>query len=267
MLQVAILGASGRMGRELLRLIDSADDLALAGASTERGDENVGRAANRLAGLDDSGIALTDDAAHAVADAQVAIDFTLPAALADNLAACVSAGVPMVIGTTGLGPAEFEQIDAAAKQIPIVYGRNMSIGIAVLTDLVRTAAATLGEDFDIEITEAHHRDKVDAPSGTALQLGEAAAGARGTTLDAAAAWARHGSDAARAPGQIGFQSQRGGRIVGEHSVMLAGDAEILRLEHQALDRAVFARGALRAARWVAGRKPGRFGIGDVIEQP
>ncbi len=264
MLQITIFGANGRMGQTLLRLIAAADDLSLAGALTEPGHADIGRDAGELAGAGSLGISLSDDPQAALADAGVAIDFTLPAATADNLAACAQAKVPLVLGTTGLDAETENALAAAAAALPIVYGRNMSVGVNLLTELVRLAAATLGNDYDIEISETHHRHKLDAPSGTALQLGEAAAQGRGVALDSVAVAGRQGRSDARVPGSIGFASLRAGSVVGDHSVMFAADEEVLDLSHRALDRAVFARGALRAARWLPGKAPGLYGMRAVL---
>jgi len=264
MLRLAIIGGTGRMGRMLIRLIAESDSLELVGAATESGDEMAGWDAGEVAGLGTLGINITDDVAAAVSESEVAIDFTLPAAMSANVAACVENRIPMVIGTTGLSDPQQDLLLTSAQSIPIVYGRNMSVGINVLTELARVAAGTLGPDYDIEITEAHHRHKVDAPSGTALQLGETVAEARGTTLADVAVYDRHGTTGARESGKIGFQSIRAGSIAGDHSIMLAADEEIIELRHHAVDRAVFARGALRAARWVSGQSPGLYGMSDVL---
>ncbi len=264
MLRVAIFGASGRMGRTLLQQIDASDDLTLAGAATEPNDPRLGEDAGTLSGLPSLRIALTDDPSAAVADCDVAIDFTLPAATAGNVDACLAAKVPMVIGTTGLDEVGEAALTAAAKKIPLVYGRNMSVGVNLVTELVRVAADKLGTDYDIEITDVHHRDKVDAPSGTALQLGEAAATGRGVALGDVAVYARHGRTGARDAGAIGFVALRAGGVVGDHDVLFASSEEIVTLGHRATDRAVFARGALRAARWVAEQPPGRYSMRDVL---
>ena len=264
MLRIALFGANGRMGQTLTRLIAAADDLQLAGAATQAGHADLGSDAGTLAGVGPLAVKLTDDPGQAVAGADVAIDFTLPAALPANLNACVEAGVAMVVGTTGLADEQLELLRDAAARIPLVYGRNMSVGVNLVTELVRLAARTLGEDYDIEILETHHRKKLDAPSGTALQLGEAAAAGRGCDLADRAVYARHGASAARAPGSIGFASLRAGSVVGDHSVMLAADEEIVELQHRALDRAVFARGALRAARWLPARPAGLYGMREVL---
>jgi 4-hydroxy-tetrahydrodipicolinate reductase len=264
MIQIAVLGATGRMGQTLCRLISEAGDLQLVGAATEPGHPAIGQDVGSIAGSAPLGILVTDDAKEAVANCQVAIDFTLPDALTQNLAACVSTKTALVIGTTGLSDEQQGLIEHAADSISIVYGRNMSIGINVLTELVRQASGALGADYEVEITEAHHRNKLDAPSGTALQLGETVARQRGTTLESSAVYDRHESSAPRAAGTIGFTSIRAGSIVGDHAVILAADEEIIEIKHRAMDRAAFARGALRAARWVVGQPVGLFSMNDVL---
>ncbi len=264
MLRIAILGATGRMGQALLRLTAAAADLETGGAATEPGDTALGQDAHAALGLAPADVLLTDDTAAALADCDVAVDFTLPAAAPGNACACVAAGVPLVMGTTGLTAEGQSALEAAAGQIPVLYGRNMSLGINLLTELVRLAAGTLGPEYDIEIIEAHHRHKVDAPSGTALQLGEAAAAARDRALDDVAVYTRHGQTGARPPGSIGFVSLRAGSIAGDHRVLLAADEEILELSHHAVNRDVFARGALQAARWLAGQPPGLYSMREVL---
>jgi 4-hydroxy-tetrahydrodipicolinate reductase len=264
MTRIAVLGATGRMGQMLVRLIAGDPAFQLTGAAGEPGDAWLGDDAGRVAGVAELGVAVTDDVSSAVSGADVAIDFTLPAAAAGNIHACREHGVALVMGTTGLSDEEQGLLTSAAEHIPLVYGRNMSVGINVVSELVRLASHALGPGFDIEITEAHHRDKVDAPSGTALQLGEAAADGRGVQLESVAVSGRSGIGAPREAGAIGFASVRGGRIVGDHSVMFAADEEIVELRHRAVDRAVFARGALRAAAWVCGRPAGRYSMKDVL---
>jgi 4-hydroxy-tetrahydrodipicolinate reductase len=264
MTRIAVFGATGRMGQTLIRLIADDAGLELAGAATEPGHEAVGRDAGSEAGRQPLGVTITDDAQAAVSGADVAIDFTLPEALRGNAATCVAQGVALVIGTTGLSAEDEAVLDGAAGTIALLHGRNMSVGVNVLTELARQASRALGADFDIEICEAHHRDKVDAPSGTALQLGESVADGRGVKLDSVAVYDRHGVGEARATGSIGFSSQRAGSIVGDHAIIFAADEEIIELRHRALDRTVFARGALRAAIWIAKRPAGRYSMNDVL---
>lgn len=264
MTRIAVFGATGRMGQTLIRLIADEASLELVGAATEPAHDSIGSDAGTLAGAAELGVALTDDASAAVAGADVAIDFTLPAALRGNVAACVEHGVALVVGTTGLTDDDTAELERAAGSIALLYGRNMSVGVNLLSALVRLASQALGADYDIEIHEAHHRLKVDAPSGTALQLGESVAQGRGVTLDSVAVYDRHGVGEARVPGSIGFSSLRAGSIVGDHTVLFAADEEIIELRHRALDRAVFARGALRAAAWVAQRPAGFYSMKDVL---
>jgi 4-hydroxy-tetrahydrodipicolinate reductase len=264
LLKIAVLGAAGRMGRAILSCIAEADDLRLAGAVTEPRDKLLGRDAGEVAGLAAFGVPLTDDHRQALHGAQAAIDFTLPAATEANLRACVDNGTALVIGTTGLEQRQMKAIEQASHEIPIVYSRNMSVGVNVFMDLVARAARALGDDYDVEIVEAHHRHKVDAPSGTALEIGERIAAARGRKLSDLAVYARQGRTGPRVPGTIGFAVLRGGNIVGEHTVRFISGEEQVELVHEARDRATFARGALRAARWAAGRAPGLYSMVDVL---
>ncbi|MDH3978600.1 MAG: 4-hydroxy-tetrahydrodipicolinate reductase, partial [Gammaproteobacteria bacterium] len=221
MTRIAVFGATGRMGQTLVRLIAADDRLQLAGAATEPGHTSVGQDAGLVAGVGQLDVKITDNPEAAVTEADVAIDFTLPAALAGNVAACLANQTGMVIGTTGLGDTDMTLIRDAAKHIPLVYGRNMSVGVNLLAELARLASQVLGEDFDVEINEAHHRHKVDAPSGTALLLGEAVADGRGAEFADVAVYERHGVGEARKSGSIGFASLRAGSIVGDHTVMFA----------------------------------------------
>jgi len=264
MLRIAVLGATGRMGTAVMRLVSAGAQTRLAGAATEPGHVAIGRDAGAWLGQGPMGIAITADPADALAPADVAIDFSAPAAAAAHLEACALRGCGLVLGTTGLDAGTLGVLERAAREIPIVYARNMSLGVAVATELVRMAARLLGSEYDVEITEAHHRDKRDAPSGTAIQLGEAVAGERGTRLEEIAVFARERAGPVRKSGTIGFSVVRGGSIVGEHRVLFAGDEELLEVRHQATDRALFARGALRAATWVAERAPGLYGMRDVL---
>jgi 4-hydroxy-tetrahydrodipicolinate reductase len=264
LVRVAILGATGRMGKALIGAIAEAGDLKLSGALTEPGDRLLGRDAGENAGIAAADVPLTDDRKHALHGAQVAIDFTLPEALEANARACESAGAALVVGTTGLTESHDAVLRKAAHNIPLVYGRNMSVGVNVFMELVARAARALGEEYDVEIAEAHHRHKVDAPSGTALALGEAVAATRGRTLKELAVLSREGQIGPRVPGTIGFSVVRGGNIVGDHTVFFIAPEERLELCHRALDRKTFARGALRAARWVVGRAPGFYTMADVL---
>jgi 4-hydroxy-tetrahydrodipicolinate reductase len=263
-LKIAVIGATGRMGRSLFACLAEANDMKLTGAVTEPRHAALGRDAGELAGLAPFGVPLTDDRGQGLHGAQVAIDFTLPAALEANLRAAIENGTALVIGTTGLEARHQKLMKTAANEIPIVYGRNMSIGVNVFMELVARAAQALDAEYDVEIVEAHHRHKVDAPSGTALALGERVAAARGRHLDELAVHVRHGRTGPRVPGTIGFSVVRGGNIVGDHSVLFVSPEEQVELVHRARDRASFARGALTAARWVAGRAPGLYSMADVL---
>ncbi len=264
MLKIAVLGATGRMGRAILACIAERDDVKLVGAVTQSGDPAIGRDAADGTPLAPFGVPLTDDREQALHGAQVAIDFTLPAAFEANVRACVAHGTALVVGTTGLEERHFDTMERAAHQIPLVYGRNMSVGVNLFMELVARAAAALGEDYDVEIVEAHHRQKVDAPSGTALALGERIAEAKGRPLKEVAVYSRHGMTGPRVPGTIGFSVIRGGQIVGDHTVMFVAGDEQVEFVHRARDRAAFARGAVRAARWAAGRAPGLYSMADVL---
>ena len=264
MLKTAVLGATGRMGTQVIRMVVAADDLTLVGAATEPGEAAVGRDAGEWCGGGAVGIPILDDAADALSEAEVAIDFTLPTATVGNLKAAVRHQCAVVLGTTGLGPEEQLAIKEAATSVPVLYGRNMSVGVNVFIELVRQATGFLGEDFEAEVLETHHRHKIDAPSGTALQIGEAIAGERGRRLEDVADFGRHGQTGPRKPGAIGIASMRAGTIVGEHTAVFVADEEMVELQHRALDRAVFARGALRAARWVAGRSAGLYSMADML---
>ncbi len=263
-LNVAMLGASGRMGRTIVPLLLASDDLRLSGALAAPGDPAVGQDAGVIAGAAPAGVAVTVDAAVALRDARVAIDFTLPAVSVADARACAERGCALVIGTTGHDAMQRAELEAAARTIPIVLAPNMSLGVVLLFRLAELAARALDADYDIEIFEAHHRHKVDAPSGTALGLGRAAAQGRGTTLEAAGVYARHGQTGPRERGKIGFSVLRGGDIVGDHRLIFAGPGEQIELAHHAQDRSGFARGALAAARWVAGRPPGLYSMTDVL---
>jgi len=263
-MRVAVLGCTGRMGSAVARAVTEARDAEVSGALTVADDPMIDVDLGVVAGLPKMGVTVTSDLATALEGADVAIDFTLPAATQSNLAACVKHGVALVMGTTGLNEAQQEMLAEAAQDISIVYGRNMSVGVNVTTELVKQATRYLGSGWDVEIVEGHHRYKVDAPSGTALQLGEAIANERGANFDDVAVYDRASKQEARAAGEIGFSSIRAGSIVGEHSIIFASDTEIVELRHQATDRSVFAQGAVRAATWLQGRPAGLYGLTDVL---
>lgn len=240
MANIGVIGSKGAMGEALRRVIEASGHDYAGGA--DKGDD-----VSKLADVSD-----------------MLVDFSAPGALQSNLHAAVGAGIPMVVGTTGLEDKHHEAIDHAARAVPILQTGNTSLGVTLLAHLVREAASRLGSQWDIEIVEMHHRRKIDAPSGTALLLGEAAAEARGITLADNRESGRDGHTGARAEGAIGFAALRGGTVAGEHSVILAGDEERLTLSHSAENRAIFARGAIRAAEWLRGREPGRYTMEQVL---
>ncbi len=266
-MRVAVLGATGRMGTAVIRLLAASSDCTLTGAAAEVGQPQVGDDAGVVAGVRHLNVPIVDTAEAAVANCEVAIDFTAAAATASHLEACQRQRCALVLGTTGLTDQQLVEIERAATVLPLVYGRNMSVGVLVFTELARRAAQLLGGEADVEISEAHHRDKVDAPSGTALQVGEVIARELGGRLDDLAVFDRFATRAPRRHGSIGFASVRAGSIVGDHDVLFALDEEIIHLQHRALDRTTFARGAVRAARWVVGRPPGLYGMADVLGLP
>lgn len=261
---LALLGISGRMGRALLASLEQFPDLSLSGALASGSSALLGQDAGTIAGGRATGVAITADVRQAVSAAKVAIDFTLPQATVMNLDACVASGTAMVIGTTGHSAEQREAIAKAAQRIPIVIAANMSLGVNLLLKLADIAARALNEDYDIEIYEAHHRNKKDAPSGTALAIGNAVAAARGVHLDSAGDFTRYGDTGVRQRGHIGFSVVRGGDIVGDHTLLFAGPGERIELSHRAHDRSGFARGALTAARWLEGRAPGLYSMQDVL---
>ncbi len=261
---IVVTGASGRMGRMLVRIITESDKAQLVGAVEREGHAWVGQDIGTAMGGGALGVAVTDDPLEAFARAQAVIDFTAPQATLDFAVLAAQARLVHVIGTTGMTDAQIAALTPASRHAVIVRAGNMSVGVNLLTQLTRKVAAALGEDFDIEIIEAHHRHKVDAPSGTALMLGEAAAEGRGVALSDVADRGRDGITGAREHGHIGFAAIRGGDIVGEHDVLFAAPGERITLRHVATDRAVFARGALRAALWGQGKAPGAYDMMDVL---
>ena len=261
---IVVTGASGRMGQMLIRLILDNPDVRLAGALERSGNEWVGRDVGKMLGRDAVGITVTDDAVTAIAQAQAVIDFTAPDATVAFAELTAQARAVHVIGTTGMEQHHLDKLAAAARHAPIIRAGNMSLGVNLLVGLTRKVAAALGTDWDIEVVEAHHRHKVDAPSGTALMLGEAAAQGRGASLDDLRTPARDGITGARDTGSIGFSAIRGGDVVGEHDVIFAADGERVVLRHLATDRAIFGRGAIRAAIWGQDKGPGEYDMNDVL---
>lgn len=260
--RIVIAGAAGRMGRALIREALATPGVTLAGGFERPGHGAIGADLGPLAGLDAMGIAVEAEPPQKRADAL--IDFTAPAATLEHARAAAALGTPLVIGTTGFSVAEEVAIRELASRVAIVKSGNMSLGVNLLAALVKEAAARLGPDYDIEIVESHHREKTDAPSGTALMLGEAAAAGRGRTLADVAVKSRGGQTGPRPEGAIGFAVVRGGGIIGDHEVMFAGAQEVIALSHRAVDRGLFAKGAIAAARWVKGRPPGLYSMQDVL---
>ncbi len=263
-LRLVIAGAGGRMGRTLLRAIHEVPGFVLAGAVDHEGAAEIGTDTGTLAGLSPSGKKVTSDALPLVVQADAIIDFTTPASSVALAALAAQARIVHVIGTTGMSSADDAKLEAAARHAIIVKSGNMSLGVNLLAALVKRAAASLGPDFDIEILEMHHNKKVDAPSGTALLLGNAAAEGRKIELEKNSVRSRDGHTGARKAGDIGFATLRGGTVVGDHTVIFAGASERIELSHKAEDRMIFARGALAAAKWGKGKKPGIYSMADVL---
>ncbi|WP_299360715.1 4-hydroxy-tetrahydrodipicolinate reductase [uncultured Paracoccus sp.] len=261
---IVVTGVSGRMGRMLVELVRASDACHLVGAVEREGSDWIGQDLGAALGGAPIGITVTDDPLPAIARAQAVIDFTTPSASVGFAELAAQARAVHVIGTTGLSPDDLTRIAAAARHAPIIRAGNMSLGVNLLLGLTRRVAAALGEDWDIEVVEAHHRHKVDAPSGTALMLGAAAAEGRGAALEELRTPAREGITGARRPGSIGFSAIRGGDVVGEHDVIFAAAGERVVLRHLATDRAIFARGALRAALWGQDKGPGEYDMADVL---
>jgi len=262
---IVVTGASGRMGQMLIRLIAGSDRARLAACVEREGHPWIGRDVGECLGGAAMGVAVTADPLEALARAQAVVDFTTPSATVGLAALAAQARLVHVIGTTGLEAEHIEAIGRAAHHAVIVRAGNMSLGVNLLVRLTRKVAAALDEDWDIEVVEAHHRMKVDAPSGTALMLGEAAAAGRGVALADARLSGRDETTGVRPRGSIGFSAIRGGDVVGEHDVIFAADGERIVLRHLATDRAIFARGALRAALWGQGKKPGAYEMMDVLD--
>jgi len=262
--RVAVAGASGRMGHMLIEAIRASDDCVLAGALDVAASPGIGNDACAFLGHA-SGVTVTADIHAGVAGAQVLIDFTRPEGTMEHLAACRARGVAMVIGTTGFSDAQKAQIADAAKDIAIMMAPNMSVGVNVTLKLLEMAAKAMSTGYDIEIIEAHHRHKVDAPSGTALKMGEVIARAQGRELKDCAVYAREGVTGERDPSTIGFSAIRGGDIVGDHTVLFAGTGERIEITHKSSSRATYAQGSLRAVRFLAGRPAGLYDMFDVLD--
>jgi 4-hydroxy-tetrahydrodipicolinate reductase len=263
-LKVAVMGAAGRMGRELIRAVHNNESCTLSGAVEEQGSLAVGQDAGLLAGLGKIGVLIGDDPLEVIAKADAILDFTAPRATVEFAELAANARIIDVIGTTGLGEDNEAKIAAAARHATIIKSGNMSLGVNLLTALTRKVAQALDADFDVEILEMHHRHKVDAPSGTALMLGAAAAHGRGVDLADVSVRVRDGHTGARRRGDIGFACLRGGSVIGEHIVIFAAEGERIELAHRAADRSIFARGAVKAALWGRGKGPGLFSMMDVL---
>ncbi|MGA8650401.1 MAG: 4-hydroxy-tetrahydrodipicolinate reductase [Xanthobacteraceae bacterium] len=263
-MRLVIAGAGGRMGRTLVRAIAATKGVTLAGAVEAADSAVIGRDTGELAGLGANGIKIASDIAPLLQNADGLIEFTIPAATLALAGLSAAAGIVHIIGTTGHSAEQEAVIAKAASRAPIVKSGNMSLGVNLLAALVKRVAQTLAEDYDIEILEMHHNKKIDAPSGTALMFGRAAAEGRGVNLAQRTVRGRDGMTGPRGAGDIGFASLRGGTVVGDHSVIFAGPAERIELTHRAEDRMIFARGALHAALWARGKKPGLYSMADVL---
>lgn len=263
-MRLVVVGAAGRMGRALIRAVSETEGVVLAGAIERAGSAELGRDAGQLAGIETLGVSLSDDPLTVFAKADGVIDFTSPAATLHFAELAAQARIVHVIGTTGCTPADEARLTAAARHAVLIKSGNMSLGVNLLAQLVREAARALGPEYDVEILEMHHRLKVDAPSGTALMLGKAAAEGRRVDLAEHSVRVRDGNTGPRHLGDIGFATLRGGSVVGDHTVILAGPHERIELTHRSEDRSIFARGAVKAAVWGMGRKPGLYSMADVL---
>ncbi len=262
-LKIAIAGAGGRMGQMLIEAVLATDDCQLHGALDRAGSATIGQDAGAFLGQT-TGVLITADVAEGLHGADVLIDFTRPEGTLAHLPVCRECGVRIVIGTTGFTPEQKATIAAHAQQVAAVFAANMSVGVNVMLKLLEQAALALGERYDVEVVESHHKHKVDAPSGTALAMGEAVARARGVDLAEQGVFTRHGHTGERAPGSIGFATVRGGDIIGEHTVMFCGTGERIEIAHKSSSRNNYADGSLRAARFLAERAPGLYGMDDVL---
>ncbi len=263
-LPIAVFGAGGRMGRMLVQAVHETKETSLAAATEKEGNPLIGTDAGLFAGVGELGVAIAGSLADALGAARVGIDFTLPEASVGHVQACRREGRPLVIGTTGFSTEQLARIHEAAKEIPVVHAPNMSVGVNLCFNLLERAAKVLGESVDIEIIEAHHRNKVDAPSGTAVRMGEIVAAATGRELAKSAIYGRQGRTGVRERDTIGFETIRGGDIVGEHTVLFAGEGERIEIVHRSSSRANFAAGAVRAARWLVDRPAGLYDMQDVL---
>jgi 4-hydroxy-tetrahydrodipicolinate reductase len=265
MRRIAVMGAAGRMGKTLVEAVQQTPGAGLTAAIDRADSTLVGADAGELAALGRIGVPISGDLARVAEEFDVLIDFTHPSVTLKNLAYCRKAGKAMVIGTTGFSAEEKERLAEAGKDIPIVFAANFSIGVNLCLKLLDTAARVLGDDVDIEILEAHHRHKVDAPSGTAIRMGEVVAKALGRDLEKVAVYGREGQTGARSRDTIGFATVRAGDVVGDHTVLFAAEGERVEITHKASSRMTFAKGAVRAALWLDGRAPGLYDMQDVLD--
>ncbi|MGW8313090.1 MAG: 4-hydroxy-tetrahydrodipicolinate reductase [Desulfuromonadales bacterium] len=265
MIKVAVTGAAGRMGGRIISLVTEAEGLVLAGAVEVAGHTKLGVDAGYVAGCGELGVTITDSLEQALAGADLLIDFTFPAVTLANAAVCARLGKQMVIGSTGFNPEQRGKLAEFARQTPIVFAPNMSVGVNVCFKILKDIAQTLGDGFDVEIVELHHNKKKDSPSGTAVRMGEIVADALGRDYNQVANYHREGMCGERSMQEIGMQTVRGGDIVGEHTVYFIGMGERIELTHRAMSRDMFARGAVRAAGWLAGKSAGLYDMQDVLE--
>ena len=260
-MKIAVHGATGRMGQAIVRLAHAAADIELVGGVCSTGDPGLGRDLGEIAGIGSIGVVASEDASSALLGADVVIDFSTASAVASLAALAARGGVALVSGTTGLDDAAKQALDRASGSVPVLWAPNTSLGVQVLAELVQRAVERLGPGFDVEVLEIHHRKKIDAPSGTAKRLADAARAGRSTLKDL---HARDGNVGARTDSELGVVALRGGDVVGDHTVFLLGNGERIELTHRASSRDLFAHGALRAARFVIGKKPGRYSLSDVL---
>ncbi|MBQ0755811.1 MAG: 4-hydroxy-tetrahydrodipicolinate reductase, partial [Amphritea sp.] len=264
MIRIAVTGAAGRMGKTNIEAIQAADGVKLGAAIVESASSLIGADAGEVAGVGKQGVAIVGSLSEVMDDFDVLIDFTAPKATLSNLALCAEHGKAMVIGTTGLSDAERAELTSFGGKMPVVFASNMSVGVNLCFKLLAQAAQALGDDYDVEIIETHHHHKVDSPSGTALSMGEAVAGALGRDLRQCAVYGREGQIGARTKEEIGFVTVRAGDVVGDHTVLFATEGERIEITHKASSRMTFAKGAVRAAGWLAGKDKGLYDMQDVL---
>tara|TARA_B100001250_G_scaffold160001_1_gene137412 strand:+ start:9035 stop:9838 length:804 start_codon:yes stop_codon:yes gene_type:complete len=262
--KITVLGASGKMGKAIITSISEAADCQLISAVCEQQDPNLGKDAGENSGLSKLGVNLVGPMSDFLSNSDVVIDFTLPDALENNLVMCVEKNVPMTIGVTGLSKAQFAAINEASNSIPILYERNMSIGINALLSVIKTLSKILDKSFDTEIIEAHHRHKIDSPSGTAIAIGEAIAQAKNLKFSDMYDPARQSNRSPRAINTIGISSVRGGGFIGDHTVSFTSEEESIEIKHHAIDRKCFAQGAVLASKWLIGKEPALYSMNDVL---